>query len=118
FMGGAKCILVPQFTPQEVAQLIKKKRPTFIIGVPTLFEALNKNELFGKIDLSCLKALFCGADTLPRVVKERFEEIVKRQGGDINLLEGYGLTESVSAIMATPLGEYREGSIGIPFPDM
>ena len=33
-------------------------------------------------------------------------------------MEGYGLTESVTGIMATPLSEYREGSIGIPFPDM
>ena len=31
---------------------------------------------------------------------------------------GYGLTEAVTGIMATPIAEYREGSIGIPFPDM
>ena len=36
----------------------------------------------------------------------------------MKLLEGYGLTEAVTAIMAMPLDEYREGSIGIPFPDM
>lgn len=118
FMGGGKSILVPTFTPEDVAKLIKKKRPTFVIGVPTLFEALNKNPLFNKTDLSCLKAAFSGADTLPRVVKERFESIVKRQGGSVQLLEGYGLTEAVTAIMATPMSEYREGSIGIPFPDM
>jgi len=29
-----------------------------------------------------------------------------------------GLTEAVTAIMAMPLTEYREGSIGVPFPDM
>ncbi len=118
FMGGGKSILVPTFTPEDVAKLIKKKRPTFVIGVPTLFEALNKNPLFNKTDLSCLKASFSGADTLPRVVKERFESIVERQGGNVKLLEGYGLTEAVTAIMATPVQEYREGSIGIPFPDM
>jgi len=118
FMGGGKSILVPTFTPEDVAKLIKKKRPTFVIGVPTLFEALNKNPLFNKTDLTCLKATFSGADTLPRVVKERFEAIVERQGGGVKLLEGYGLTEAVTAIMATPMDEYREGSIGIPFPDM
>lgn len=118
FMGGGKSILVPTFTPETVAKLIKKKRPSLVVGVPTLFEALNRNSGFQKTDLSCLKAAFCGADTLPRVVKERFEEIVKRQGGNVKLLEGYGLTEAVTAIMATPIKEYREGSIGIPFPDM
>jgi long-chain acyl-CoA synthetase len=55
---------------------------------------------------------------LPRPVKERFEEMVKKQGGNVQLLEGYGLTEAVTAIMATPIGNYREGSIGVPFPDM
>ena len=118
FMGGGKSILVPTFTPEDVATLIRKKRPTFVIGVPTLFEALNKNKEFNSTDLSCIKAAFSGADTLPRVVKERFESIVKRQGGNVKLLEGYGLTEAVTAIMATPVDEYREGSIGVPFPDM
>jgi long-chain acyl-CoA synthetase len=118
FMGGAKSILVPQFTPETVAKLIRTKRPNFIVGVPTLFEALNRNPLFQKTDLSCLKAAFCGADTLPRCIKERFEEIVRRQGGNTQLREGFGLTEAVTAIMAMPLTGYRENSIGIPFPDM
>jgi long-chain acyl-CoA synthetase len=118
FMGGSKSILVPQFTPEIVTKLIKAKRPNVVVGVPTLFDALSRNPLFQNTDLSCLRATFCGADSLPRTVKERFESVVKKQGGDIQLLEGYGLTEAVTAIMATPLNEYREGSIGIPFPDM
>ncbi len=118
FMGGGKSILVPTFTPEEVAKLIKTKRPSFVVGVPTLFDALTRHAGFQKTDLSCLKAAFCGADTLPRVVKERFEEIVQRQGGNVKLLEGYGLTEAVTGIMATPVNDYREGSIGVPFPDM
>jgi len=118
FMGGAKSILVPQFTPEDVAKLIRAKRPNFIVGVPTLFEALNRSAYFQKTDLSCIKAAFCGADTLPRRVKERFEAIVRQQGGDTQLREGFGLTEAVTAIMAMPLTEYREGSIGVPFPDM
>ncbi len=118
FMGGGKSILVPTFTPEEVAKLIKTKRPSFVVGVPTLFDALTRHAGFQKTDLSCLKAAFCGADTLPRVVKERFEEIVRRQGGNVKLLEGYGLTEAVTGIMATPVNDYREGSIGVPFPDM
>jgi long-chain acyl-CoA synthetase len=51
-------------------------------------------------------------------VKESFEALVAARGGRVKLLEGYGLTEAVSGIMAMPLDEYREGSIGLPFPDM
>ena len=31
--------------------------------------------------------------------------------------EGYGTTECVTASCLTPIDKYREGSIGIPFPD-
>jgi long-chain acyl-CoA synthetase len=118
FMVGGKSILVPIFTPESVADLIKKKRPNFLIGVPTLFEALCNNPKFQTTDLSCLQAVYSGADTLPRKVKERFEAIVQQNGGNVKLLEGYGLTEAVTAIMAIPPNYYKEGSIGVPFPDM
>jgi len=118
FMGGGKTILVPQFTPETVAQIICAQKPSFVVGVPTLFDALSRHPKFRKADLSCLRGTFSGADTLPRTVKERFEEVVKKQGGNVQLLEGYGLTEAVTAIMSMPINEYREGSIGVPFPDM
>lgn len=118
FMGAGKSILVPIFTPETVADIISSQKPSFVIGVPTLFDALSRSPKMHKADLSCLQATFCGADSLPRPVKERFEDMVKKQGGNVQLLEGYGLTEAVTAIMAMPIGNYREGSIGVPFPDM
>jgi long-chain acyl-CoA synthetase len=118
FMAGGKSILVPTFTAQIVARLIRTKRPNFLVGVPTLFDALSRDASLRKADLSCLRATFSGADTLPRPVKERFEALVKARGGNVQLLEGYGLTEAVSGIMATPVGEYRDGSIGLPLADI
>jgi long-chain acyl-CoA synthetase len=118
FMAGGKSILVPQFSADIVSKLLRTERPTVLVGVPTLFDALTKDPALARADLSCLSACFCGADTLPRAVKERFEALVKKGGGRVQLLEGYGLTEAVTGIMAMPLTEYREGSIGIPFPDM
>ena len=118
FMAGGKSILVPQFSAELVARLLRTDRPNVLVGVPTLFDALSKDPSLERADLSCLTACFCGADTLPRAVKERFETLVAARGGSVKLLEGYGLTEAVSGIMAMPMGEYREGSIGIPFPDM
>jgi long-chain acyl-CoA synthetase len=116
--SGARLVLVPQFSPETVAKLIRAKRPTLMAGVPTLYEALSRDESLQKTDLSCLRAAFCGADTLTRPVKERFEGLVRSRGGSVRLLEGYGLTEAVTAVMGTPLEHYREGSVGVPFPDM
>ena len=118
FMAGGKSILVPMFSAEIVARLLRKKRPNLLVGVPTLYDALARDPSLATADLSCLRATFSGADTLPRPVKERFEKLVAERGGQVRLLEGYGLTEAVTAIMATPLEEYREGSMGIPFPDM
>jgi len=118
FLAGATSILVPQFSAEIVAKLLKSARPSLLVGVPTLYDALSKDPSLAKSDLSCLRACFSGADTLPRQVKERFEALVAAHGGTVKLLEGYGLTEAVTAIMAMPLTEYREGSIGVPFPDM
>jgi long-chain acyl-CoA synthetase len=118
FMAGGKSILVPVFDPATTARLLRKKHPSVLVGVPTLFHALAQDPGLARADLSCLKACFCGADTLPRPVKECFEKLVAERGGRVRLLEGYGLTEAVTAIMAMPMDEYREGSMGIPFPDM
>ena len=117
-MVGGTSIFVPTFDAAAVAKLIRTKRPNVLVGVPTLFAALAADRSLAHTDLSCLTACFCGADTLPRTVKERFESLVAQRGGRVRLLEGYGLTEAVTAIMAMPCNEYREGSIGIPFPDM
>jgi long-chain acyl-CoA synthetase len=117
-MAGGTSILVPLFSADVVARLLKKKRPNLLVGVPTLYDALTKDASLASADLSCLRAAFSGADTLPRPVKERFEKLVAERGGSVKLLEGYGLTEAVTAIMAMPMHEYREGSIGVPFPDM
>ena len=116
-MAGAKIVMVPVFSPERVAKLVRKKRPTVMAGVPTLYEALTRDPKFRTADLSSLRAAFSGADTLPRPVKEAFEALVAERGGRVELLEGYGLTETVSAIMCTPVGQYREGSLGVPFPD-
>ncbi len=83
--------------------------------VPTLYKALSRNPLLKKADLACLRAAYCGADKLPRAVKESFDGLVATRGGNVKLREGYGLTEAVSAIIAMPLDEYREGSTGVPF---
>ncbi len=117
-LSGGRTILVPQFDPAGVARVIRAERPTLMVGVPTLYDALSRDPSLVRADLSTLRAAFSGADRLPGPVKLRFERMVLAQGGSVKLVEGYGLTEAVTAIMATPLDQYREGTVGVPFPDM
>lgn len=114
---GAVCILVPRFTVKEYAKLIKKHRPNFIAGVPTLFEALLREDELQNVDLSCLSGVFSGGDSLPVELKKKFDGFLKSHGASVRIREGYGATECVTASCLTPYNIEREGSIGIPFPD-
>lgn len=116
-VNGGRCVLVPRFTPKTYAQLLGKHHPNFIAGVPTLYEALLRLEGLEKLDLSCLKGMFSGGDSLPVELKKRIDAFLLAHGATIEVREGYGTTESVTACCLTPSGLAREGSIGIPFPD-
>lgn len=114
---GGRCVLVPRLNVAEFAGLFKKYRPNFMAGVPTLFEAMLRNEDMKKADLSCLKGLFSGGDSLSIELKKKVDAFLKERGATIQVREGYGTTECVTASCLTPMNYYREGSIGIPFPD-
>lgn len=114
---GGRCILVPRFTPASFAKLIKDKKPNFIAGVPSLYEALLRTDEIKNADLSCLKGVFSGGDSLSPELKKRFDKFLTEHNGKVVIREGYGTTESVTASCLTPYNTARENSIGIPFPD-
>ncbi len=116
-VAGCRCILVPQFNAQSYAELLRKKRPNYIAGVPTLYEAILRNPDMEGVDLSCLMGVFSGGDSLSIELKKKFDTFLKDHGATIQIREGYGTTECVTASCLTPYDTYREGSIGIPFPD-
>ena len=116
-VNGGRCILVPRFTPKTYAELLKKHKPNFIAGVPTLYEALLRLDNIDDLDLSCLKGMFSGGDSLSVELKKRIDKFLKEHNATIEVREGYGTTECVTASCLTPYNMSREGSIGIPFPD-
>ena len=116
-IGGASCILVPQFSVKTYSELLIKKKPNFIPGVPTLFEALLRADKLENADLSFLRGVFSGGDSLSIELKKKVDAFLAAHNSPVPIREGYGTTECVTASCLTPLNMYREGSIGIPFPD-
>ena len=114
---GMKVILVPDFSPRKFGTLIKKYKPNFITGVPTLYEALLKTKL-GKNDLVNLTSVISGGDTLTPSFKKEVDEYLKSHGSPAEVRCGYGLTEGTAASCLNPRNESRDNSIGVPFPDM
>ena len=114
---GMKCVLIPAFQAKKFTQLIKKHKPNFLVGVPTLFEALLKTDL-KENELACIKTVACGGDSLSINTKKAIDKFLSDHGSTAQIREGYGLTECSGASCVTPRGLYKEGSIGVPFPDM
>ena len=114
---GGRCILVPRFTAESYAKLITKYRCNFIAGVPTLYEALLRLDSMNGANLSCLKGVFSGGDSLSIELKKKFDKFLYDHKASIQVREGYGTTETVTACCLTPPTMFKEGSIGVPFPD-
>lgn len=115
--NGGRVLLIPRFNPESYAKLLKRHKPNFIAGVPTLYEALLRIKSLDRVDLSCLKGVFSGGDSLSIELKKRFDAFLKSHGATIKVREGYGMTECVTASCLTPANREKEGSIGLPFPD-
>ena len=117
-IGGATCILLPQFNIKTYAQTLIKDKPNLIPGVPTLFEALLRAEDLKGQDLSFLKGIFSGGDSLSPELKKKVDTFLKEHSCTEQIREGYGTTECVTASCLTPKDYARSGSIGVPFPDV
>ena len=114
---GACCILMPTFNNKTYGEALIKKKPNLIAGVPTIFEALLHLQQMDGVDLNFLMGMFSGGDSLSVELKKSIDKFLREHNASIQVREGYGLTECVTASCLTPRDEYRENSIGIPFPD-
>ncbi len=115
--NGALSILIPQFTKESYAKAVLKNKPNFIAGVPTLYEALLKVDVFKGADLSFLIGVFSGGDALSPELKKRADAFFKEHNANLQIREGYGLTECVTASCVTPVDRSKVGSIGVPLRD-
>lgn len=114
---GGRCILIPRFTPDSYAKQMVKYQCNFIAGVPTLYEALLRLPSMEGVELGCLKGVFSGGDSLSVELKKKLDNFLAEHKANIQVREGYGTTETVTACCLTPVHMAKEGSIGLPFPD-
>src|SRR5580692_3484011 len=105
--GGCLSIL-PRFQPSAVLDAIETDRCTVIGGVPTMLHALAQQDIAGR-DLSALRVAVSGGASLPEDVMRTFED---KYG--IEVLEGYGMTETASSCSFNRPGDRKVLSIGKP----
>ena len=113
---GVTCILVPQFDAKRFDKLLTKYRPNVLTGVPTLYEALLKNEYMNNIDMSQVKMVISGGDSLSVQRNKAVNDFLASHGSDATITQGYGMTESTGPFCFGSLGSDKLGSVGCPLP--
>ena len=115
---GATIIMVPQFDAKRFDKLIRKYNPTILIGVPTLFEALITNPYMINVDLSRIKYVISGGDSLSVEKNKKLNSFLSDHGCTVNVIQGYGLTETSGPCCLGAFEANKLGSIGIPLPSV
>ncbi len=108
FEGGAYYPL-PSWDAQGAAALIAEEDITIMHGVPVMYNDLINQPNAEAFDLSSLRFANSGGSSLPVEVMRRFEDLY-----DVDLYEGYGLTETSPVTHANSPEARRPGSIGKP----
>lgn len=110
---GSKNILVTN--PRDMKAFIAdlKKYPFSVItGVNTLFNGLLNQQDFNSLDFSKLKVAVGGGMAVQVSVAQKWFKLT-----GVNLVEGYGLTESSPVLTCNPTdGKVQLGTIGVPVP--
>ncbi len=106
-------LMIPRPTPAGIIEIIKKNKPTFIPGAPTIFVGLLAEPEFRKMKMDFVKGFFSGAAPLaPETIRD-----MQNLTGAI-ICEVYGLTETTPIATVTPWGgTIKAGTVGVPVAD-
>ena len=113
---GCYTILVPIFDAKKFDTLFEKYKPTCVLGVPTLYEALLNAKNVNNLDLSFLKYVISGGDYLSKKLEESVNNYLKDHNSTAIISQGYGLPEALAAVSLAHDEINKSGSIGIPLP--
>jgi acyl-[acyl-carrier-protein]-phospholipid O-acyltransferase/long-chain-fatty-acid--[acyl-carrier-protein] ligase len=110
----AGCTVVSYPNPldyRKICQIVREHEVTLMVGTPTFFHGYLRQSEPG--DFKSLRICVAGADKLPDGLRQGFME---RHG--VDLLEGYGTTETSPVVSCNRPDAKKPGSIGPVFPSV
>ena len=108
---GFTLILKPRWDTEDILNTIERARPSTFSGVPTMYRAMASHPRAKTLDFSSLRYCASGGAPLPNELKEEWQKLT-----GIELLEGWGMTETAPAGTANIPEKTRIGSCGVPLP--
>jgi len=115
---GGTDVLIPKFNTKETLSYLKKGHLSILVGVPTLYEALLRNEQFDGDILKYLNVAFVGGDFVSDSLINRFNERMIKNGSKCRLYQGYGLTETVTVASVNTHYHAKDGTVGMTLPNV
>jgi malonyl-CoA/methylmalonyl-CoA synthetase len=108
-LAGASAVLLPRFDADAVLDAVRDHRATLFFGVPTMYTRLAASPRAA--ELGTLRLCVSGSAPLPSAL---FERLADRSGQQV--LERYGMSETLMNVSNPYEGERRPGTVGLPLP--
>ena len=108
---GCRVIYSARFIPKKVLDKIRTHRPTAMLGIPSMYNALRMQKSLCEEDVSSLRYIVSGAEPLSDDVFEGFKMKTGRE-----ITEGYGLTETAPVTNWCMPEDNRRGTVGRSLP--
>ena len=105
---------IPKFVPATIGKLVRTYRPNHIISTPAFIELLMQSREVKNMDLSFLRTLASGGDTMNSGIEQKLNAFRKAHNMRYPLAQGYGMSELSAAASFCVNTVYKEGSVGIP----
>lgn len=116
-ISGATAIILPSVNPKKFDETLIKYKPNIIACVPSILEGITNSKKLRDEDLSFIKCVICGGDSLSGSLQDKIDEFLYDHGSDTKVRTAFGMTECTAGVTMMPLEESRKESIGIPVPD-
>ena len=110
--NSARLIPMMQFDAKLFNKLMRKNLVVGVMGIPSMFQKLMKEEHFDGPWLKNIRLMFCGGDDVSEKFLNEFNSYFEKWGAVGRLRQGYGLTEVASVCCTNTNTDNRKGSIG------
>lgn len=110
---GTTVVYMARFSAAGAVENIRKHNVSLLFAVPSMFGAMLHMKSASAEDFKKMYAVISGGEPLPSTIREGF-----KQRFGVNLLEGFGLTETCAVAALNTPQENRPGSVGKPIPGL
>ncbi len=111
---GWDTIIIPNFEPKKLPDLLLKYKPNGLACVPVYLEEVMKSEKFKKNKNKFLEIILLGGDRVTAAFEERLNKFFKERGENVLVSKGYSATELSAMTTISTEKSNAPDSVGVP----